>query len=425
MVRSSQVLYMAGTILLILTLVSAPVGRSQSALQQLQQLGGSMPNVPNVPPPTAIDQDETDWDTSNSGWQQWSNPNDQAQIAALKKQQAEQQKQLEETRKKQQQEEQRRRELEHFWQQVVTQQRQEQNQQQQAQAERQRAFQQAKQTLLINFRVPPVPDIESTGSTPAIDAPVAWSTRGRASFGQITTAAQGPDTGLSATQWRRARQYQSLIETLYQSTEHEPEDDAILAQLESGRNALWAKAVGVIDLPADAREALTLSLPVTSAQGLVPEITQWDIRGMEATAKVMKEISAKMVVPKLLDCVKELDIYSVPELEAVDNAAKTYGKFQTITKIAMLVAKGETSTAIADSVDFIVGALPLPSASTAVNGGRLYSNVAFQATDRFMSDAMKATGATFDSKAFWNDFKNDLNVGQRAVMEFVHYGPQN
>ncbi len=429
MVRSSQILHMAGTLVIILTIVSAPVGRSQSALQQLQQIGGSMPNVPDVPPPI-YDQEGTEsaWDITHPGWRQWQqqpNQGNRAEIEALKKQQAEQQKMLEEAHKKQQQEEQRRIELEQFWQQVVTQQRQEQAQQQQAEVERQRTFEQAKQTLLVNFRVPPISSIESPGNAPTIDSSVAWSTRGRASFGQVTTAAQGPDTGLSASQWRRAHQYEGLIETLYQSAEREPEDNEILAQVESGRNALWAKAVSVLDLPADAREALTLSLPITLTQDFVPEITQRDIRGVDAAADVLREASFKVVRPKLVDCVKDLATYRVPELDAINNISKTYGNLQTITKITMSATSGEASTAIASSLDFIVGSIPLPRASVAVDGGRLYSNVAFQATDRFMTDAMKAAGGTFDSKAFWNDFKNDLNVWQRAVMEFVHYGPQN
>ncbi len=42
-----------------------------------------------------------------------------------------------------------------------------------------------------------------------------------------------------------------------------------------------------------------------------------------------------------------------------------------------------------------------------------------------MTDAMTAAGGTFDAEAFWNDFEKNLTVGQRAVMEFISYGPKN
>jgi hypothetical protein len=41
-----------------------------------------------------------------------------------------------------------------------------------------------------------------------------------------------------------------------------------------------------------------------------------------------------------------------------------------------------------------------------------------------MSDAMKATGGNFDRDGFWDDFKNDLTVWQKAMMEFIDYGPK-
>ncbi|MCK4537062.1 MAG: hypothetical protein KAT93_08615, partial [Desulfuromonadales bacterium] len=93
-------------------------------------------------------------------------------------------------------------------------------------------------------------------------------------------------------------------------------------------------------------------------------------------------------------------------------------------KIAMAASEGDISSGLSSAVDFLVGEIPLPQATLAVEGGRIYSKVAFQATNRFMTDAMTAVGGTFDAEAFWNDFKNDLTVGQKTVMEFISYGPK-
>ena len=91
----------------------------------------------------------------------------------------------------------------------------------------------------------------------------------------------------------------------------------------------------------------------------------------------------------------------------------------------MAASEGGISSGLSSAVDFVVGKIPFPQATLAVEGGRIYSNVAFQATNQFMTDAMTAAGGTFDAEAFWNDLEKNLTVGQRAVMEFISYGPKN
>ena len=442
MLRSHQAFIFSGMLLIVLTLVSTETVQSQSALQQLQQIGGSMPNVPEVPPPT-YDREGTEaaWDITHPGWREWqqqssqtnqanqtsqANQANQAEILALKKQQAEQQRLLEETRKKQRQEEQRRRELEQYWRQVMNQQRQAQAQQQQEAAERQRAFEQARHTLLVNFRVPPVSAGEPGAPVADPENAVTWSASGYASFGR-SAAARGSESGLSPQQWRRARQYQEMIETLHESPDRQEEDEEILVRIEAGLNALWTKAVTVPGLPDDAREALALALPITESNGLTPRISREDLQRVETAAKDLREVSEEAAYT-LLDGIEQraYDIPDgMPESVVMKGVLKKYGAFLSLTKILMAAEKGGASSAIAETVDFALGTLPLPGAKDAVDGGRVYASVAFQATNRFMTDAMAATGGTFDSEAFWGDFKNDLNVWQKAVMEFIHYGPKN
>jgi len=422
-------------LLIVLILVSTETVQSQSALQQLQQIAGAMLNVSEVPPPT-YDREGTEaaWDITHPGWREWqqqssqtnqtnqANQANQAEILALKKRQAEQQRLLEETRKKQRQEEQRRRELEQYWRQVMNQQRQAQAQQQQEAAERQRAFEQARQTLLVNFRVPTVSAGEPGAPVPDSENAVTWSASSYASFGR-SAAAQGSESGLSPQQWRRARQYQEMIETLHESPDRQEEDEEILVRIEAGLNALWTKAVTVPDLPDDAREALALALPITESNGLTPRISREDLQRLETAAKDLREAAEKTTYT-LLDAIEQR-AYDLPDGMPEPVAMKKYGVFLSLAKIVMAAEKGGTASALAETVDFAVGTLPFPGAKDAVDGGRLYANVAFQATNRFMTDAMAATGSTFDSETFWGDFKNDLNVWQKAVMEFIHYGPKN
>ena len=118
----------------------------------------------------------------------------------------------------------------------------------------------------------------------------------------------------------------------------------------------------------------------------------------------------------------------MPTAQSVDpslaaETATRFGDFVGLYKIAMATSEGDISSGLSSAVDFVVGKIPFPQATQAVEGGRIYSKVAFQAANRFMTDAMTAAGGTFDADAFWDDFKNDLNVWQKAVMEFVDYGP--
>lgn len=420
MKRPYQKPLLRATFLIALTFVFPDAALSSSALGQAQRLGGALADVPDVPPPT-YDKEATEraWDISHPGWRQWRNQPaqaDRAEILALKKKQEEQKRLLEEARKKKQQEEQRRRELEQYWNQVLSRKRQQE-------AEHQRAFEQSKQALLLNFKVPPISVAEASAPISVPESTVAWPTCGQAPFGRVRAAQNKFETGLSSQEWRQARQYHGLIKTLRQSANRSAEDEAVLGHIEARRNSLWAKAVSVPELPDDSREALALTLPVESS-GPVPGITEKDIKSVESAADAARK-ACDDVVPRLLDCIEGLTQTSDGGLSPLGDKSRQFGVFNSIAKIAVTAKREGVSSAAAESLDFIVGKIPMPRATLAVDGGRLYANAAFQAANRFMTDAMRAVGGTFDADAFWRDFKNDLNLWQRTVMEFVHYGTKN
>jgi len=377
--------------------------------------------IPPPPPPTR-DQEATEraWDISHPGWRQWYNKPTEKQAkpsdAPNRPVTSEQTKEEEKSREAQ------RRQLEQFWQQVQAQQARQQLQE----AQRQEAFDRAKQALLANFRIPSG-TIEAGRLHPAPDGrriathepPVSVQT----AFGLPPAVSESRADGLSEQQWQQARQYQGLIDTLQRSSETTTQDEAILEMAEIRRAALWKKAAGAPGLADDAREALALRLPVVEPKWPPPRLTRQDLEQIESPAHPPGEPSA-LRAPALLDCVQGLADAGVTDSLLAEECAERFGDFLGLAKIVMTTGEEGVAGGIAASVDFVVGKIPFPQANAAVEGGRIYSKVAFQAMNRFMSEAMKAGGGNFDQDAFWDDFKNDLTVWQKAMMEFVDYGPK-
>jgi len=382
--------------------------------------------IPAVPPP-ARDQEATEraWDLSHPGWRTWNKESQQKPAETKPATNQPQSSQpplpdpLEEQKKRQEQ--QRQAQLEQFWQQVQAQ----QIQQQLQQSQQQKIFEQTKKDLLANFRVPDSP-VES-GHSNNSDGIVKGAVTNRyiesaTCFGMVAIATPGSSGGLSPQQWQQARQYQDLINTLQRSPEMTPLDEAILEMAELRRAALWKKAVNVPGLPDDAREALALKLPVTESKFPVLRLRRQDIEGIQNAEILVKDHSGK-IASTLLDCIQGLPTAQSVDPSLAAETGTSFGDFVGLYKIAMATSEGDSSGGLSSAVDFVVGKIPFPQANLAVEGGRVYSKVAFQATNRFMTDAMTAAGGTFDADAFWNDFKNDLSVWQKAVMEFVDYGP--
>ncbi|HOT29000.1 MAG TPA: tetratricopeptide repeat protein [Candidatus Ozemobacteraceae bacterium] len=98
------------------------------------------------------------------------------------------------------------------------------------------------------------------------------------------------------------------------------------------------------------------------------------------------------------------------------------GKYENVLalgKVSAEVSAGNTPGAIKEIVDIVIGKLGMPRASFAVDGGRIYSNTAFTALNKFMEDSTRAVGGTFDRKEFWNSLKSEMTTGQKAVMEWI------
>jgi len=377
--------------------------------------------IPPPPPPTR-DQEATEraWDISHPGWRKWYNKPAETQAQPPNK--ADGPAASPKTDEAERDRETQRRQLEQFWQQVQAQ----QARQQLEEAQRQEAFDRAKQALLASFRIP-AGTVEAGGPGPSADGRRIEthepSVSVQTAFGLPPAVSENRAGGLSEQQWQQARQYQGLIDTLQRSSETTTQDEAILEMAEIRRAALWKKAAGAPGLPDDAREALALRLPVVEPEWPLPRLTRQDLEQIESAAQRSDETSGPSA-PALLDCVQGLAEAGIADALLAEESAKRFGDFLGLAGIAMTTAEEGPAGGIAKTLDFVIGKIPFPQASAAVEGGRIYSNVAFRAMDRFMNEAMEATGGDFDRDGFWNDFKNDLTVWQKAMMEFVDYGPK-
>jgi hypothetical protein len=388
--------------------------------------------VPDVPPPT-MDQEGTEqsWDITHPGWRQWNNTPQKdrdegrsASTASRPVQPAQPQPSAAELQKKKEQEE-RWRQLEVAWQQMT----QDQQQKQKQAAERQRDFEQAKHLLLASFQTPSDASL-STVQTPTTEAGGRMLPYGT-SFGSGGVSISEGGTGLSPIEWQQARHYQGFVDVLSRTPAATVEDRTMLDIAEVRRNQLWAKAASVPGLPDDDREALALSLPVVTPPDS-PRLTLQDAKALHKSIQ-STDRQAETVVTSMLS---DLYVYTTSEATALageamikrvldEDAAGRFGDFLGVSKIALATAQDGASSGIAAAADFFIGKIPLPQSTVAVTGGRQYANVVYQVQSKFMVDAMKATGADFDVQEFWRNFKEELNTGQKAVMEFVSYGPQN
>ena len=107
---------------------------------------------------------------------------------------------------------------------------------------------------------------------------------------------------------------------------------------------------------------------------------------------------------------------------AVNPNAETKGLITITHRQTVEVSGGDNAQKISKALDFIVGEIRLPRASFAVDGGRVYSNVAYNALDRFMTDAMAAVGGHHDSKKFWTEFYDSLSTGQKTTLNWIKFG---
>lgn len=210
------------------------------------------------------------------------------------------------------------------------------------------------------------------------------------------------------------------IATLLRKTVLSEQEKKLLEELYDAQIKLYKQSLLNESLTAKERASIKLELPVIN-----PELS-----GMykELASKVNNYLKDNTAQDK--NTVDFIQLYNVDKMqqlgeyrlvEAYENVGlgNTCENMLGALKISAAIAKKDISLAGKETLDFIIGRLAPPQAAFAVEGGRIYSTVAFKALDDFMVKAMGATGKTFETKEFWKDLRNEMNVAKKVVMEFI------
>ncbi len=299
-------------------------------------------------------------------------------------------------------------------------------------------FDREKQALMEDFRMAEALMGISSASIPADDTPVDLSDK-TAFGGSAIPAGLAKPGGLSPDEWRKAGEAQRTIDRLYSKWPLSGEEIKQLDQAQAQRNSLWRKAISVQGLTAEERERLRLDFHVRGLRAGEPPQPVISKDTLEKWSKQeerpAKESASSAPQPALVNPVtsyvlKEFLInrptagveYIGQELADTIDGGDSFGNFLGLAKIAVAYKTEGAAAARAATADFLVGLIPYPQASFAVEGGRVYAKASFQALNKFMTEAMKATGGNFDKERFWAELKSESSQGMQGYMEWIGNG---
>ncbi|MBU1109357.1 MAG: hypothetical protein KKB51_21940 [Candidatus Riflebacteria bacterium] len=203
-----------------------------------------------------------------------------------------------------------------------------------------------------------------------------------------------------------------------------------LADLDKKMLDLWAQMVRAADTPDQVRKVLRLPIGFADASSQnVPRLSQDMLRNMlqlPADNDTFVELS-KDLMPVRNGLVNFAGDYlqNIIAAAPVDIfEAATDAELGGLLKNSLAIAKvtmafRDLSKGIASVADFAIGKIPMPQASIAETGRKIYTNIAFASLNSFMEKASAAVGVNHDSAAFIKDLKEEATVGQRAFMEWM------
>jgi hypothetical protein len=293
----------------------------------------------------------------------------------------------------------------------------------------QQIFEQEKEDLLKNFRMPTGLLEEDSASVPATVSPVAVN---------YDIFGHGPaPVGLSESEWQEAADCQQALDVLYAKWPLSGAEIAEVDKLEARRAVLWKKAISIPGLTSEERDRFRLKLhTLKRPNAVVPSVSNDTVDGWMKPPMPASQGQNKPPVPTINPVTSWLvGQFADGQLQnALEFGGElwadrifdehSFGDLLGVGKIAVAYKNGGVTSALAESMNFLVGKIPIPQASMAVEGGRQYGNIVFRAQNKFMTDAMKAVGGEFDKDKFWSEFKEDCSVGQRAIMEWIGYGAE-
>lgn len=269
--------------------------------------------------------------------------------------------------------------------------------------------------------------------------------------------AKVPLPGFSSDQWKEYLAVRDEANRLYLKLNRDGElsdadAQAFFAAL-SRRNELWTMVMEQ-PLAAAERDKLRLSLPIVVNKALLnlSAVLQGTYSGGQGSASPVTAqpavspdrrtapasgnrpsqsdpITNAFVADFFSDKITKLSENDVGKAVGAahgTNMKDTFKNLLGIAKVAVKAREGGGAGAGAETADLILSKIPEPSvaarAEHAVEGGRMYSNVTYRALNRFMADAMSATGASFDSEDFWKRYNESLTESQKGEKKWIQFG---
>lgn len=267
-----------------------------------------------------------------------------------------------------------------------------------------------------------------------------------------------PLPGFSAAQWKDYLEAQDLVNSLYAKLNREgalsDADSKAFYSALNRRNELWANAVDR-RLASAERDRLRLPLPVIVNKSLMdlailmvnlqpgsagntpkPKAGQTagspDRRIMSNSDKNSSQADAitnTFVADFFSDKITKISEIEVGKSIENVHGEKMKDRYENLLglgRVAVKALEGGRPEAGAETADLIISKIPEPFVSAraehAVEGGRMYSNVAYRALNRFMEDAMKVTGSRFNSEGFWTRFNESLTEAQKGIKKWIQFG---
>lgn len=270
------------------------------------------------------------------------------------------------------------------------------------------------------FRVPDVGSLAGLGA--------GGSLPGGAGTPFFGAAARPP--GLTNAEWTDFEKARAALDALFDGKQ--PLKPADIGKAETAiaqQTAVWSKAVSNPSLTPLQRYQMQLKLPTLPGPP-----------GRPAPASLPGPISNWLPQPPSLDpsaapTVHPLGPWLADQFTSLAEAGletageelaeqalgeeSGFGDFLGMAKIAVAYKQEGPSSALAQAADWLIGRISIPQAGFAVWGGRLAGSVSFEALSKFMADAASATGGKFDPDEFWADVRQECNVWQKAVMDFL------
>ncbi len=259
-----------------------------------------------------------------------------------------------------------------------------------------------------------------------------------------------PLPGFSPEQWMEYLAAHETVAVLYARLHKDGKlsdaDAEAFYQALRKRNELWALSTEkpladeerdklLIPLPRVVNKALLDSVlnmfqpDGAAASSAAPKAAAMDRRlELDAKSKTSDPISTAFAADYFADKITDvLESETGDAVEAAHGEAmkNRYERMLAVGRIAVSGAREGVPAAGAETADLIISMIPKPTgahAEFAVEGGRMYSKVAYQALNRFMVDAMNATGTAFDTEAFWKNFNDDLTASQKGVKAWIQFG---